>query len=104
VSFQMPVSIKDILAGIHHKEYLLPAIQREFVWDGDQVRPLVDSLMRGYPISSFTEVERGRHLTELRLKLNEVEIYRVERAKDSTTQHSPSTCGTFVQMNTTVAY
>jgi len=100
----MPVSIKDILAGIHHKEYLLPAIQREFVWDGDQVRRLVDSLMRGYPIGSFTEVERGRHLTELLLKLNEVEIYRVERAKDWTTQHSPSTCGTFVQMNTTVAY
>jgi hypothetical protein len=53
MSFQTPVSVRDILAGIHHKEYLLPAIQREFVWDGDQVRRLVDSLMRGYPIGSF---------------------------------------------------
>lgn len=53
MSFQAPMSVKDILDGIHHKEYLLPAIQREFVWDSDQVRRLVDSLMRGYPIGSF---------------------------------------------------
>lgn len=53
LSFQTPVTVGDILEGIHHKEYLLPAIQREFVWDADQVRRLVDSLMRGYPIGSF---------------------------------------------------
>ena len=53
LSFQTPVTVGEILEGIHHKEYLLPAIQREFVWDGDQVRRLVDSLMRGYPIGSF---------------------------------------------------
>jgi Protein of unknown function DUF262 len=53
LSFQTPVTVGEILQGIHHKEYLLPAIQREFVWDADQVRRLVDSLMRGYPIGSF---------------------------------------------------
>lgn len=53
MSFQTPVTVGEILEGIHHKEYLLPAIQREFVWDADQVRRLVDSLMRGYPIGSF---------------------------------------------------
>ncbi len=53
MSFQTPVTVGEILQGIHHKEYLLPAIQREFVWDADQVRRLVDSLMRGYPIGSF---------------------------------------------------
>jgi hypothetical protein len=31
----------------------LPAIQREFVWDADQVIRLFDSLMQGYPIGSF---------------------------------------------------
>jgi hypothetical protein len=45
--------VDEILRGIHHKDYLLPAIQREFVWDADQIRKLVDSLMRGYPIGSF---------------------------------------------------
>lgn len=53
MSFQTPVTVGEILEGIHHKEYLLPAIQREFVWDSDQVRRLVDSLMRRYPIGSF---------------------------------------------------
>jgi Protein of unknown function DUF262 len=53
LSFQTPVPVEDMLSGIHHKKYLLPAIQREFVWDADQVRRLVDSLMRGYPIGSF---------------------------------------------------
>jgi len=53
LSFQTPITVSEILQGIHHKEYLLPAIQREFVWDADQVRRLVDSLMRGYPIGSF---------------------------------------------------
>jgi hypothetical protein len=53
LSFQTPVTVGEILQGIHHKEYLLPAIQREFVWDADQVRRLVDSLMRRYPIGSF---------------------------------------------------
>ncbi|MDQ6949739.1 MAG: DUF262 domain-containing protein, partial [Actinomycetota bacterium] len=47
------MSVKDVLEGIHRKDYLLPAIQREFVWDGDQIRRLVDSLMREYPIGSF---------------------------------------------------
>ncbi len=33
--------------------YFLPAIQREFVWDPEQIIELFDSIMRGYPISSF---------------------------------------------------
>jgi uncharacterized protein with ParB-like and HNH nuclease domain len=34
-------------------QYYLPAIQREFVWHQDQIIKLFDSIMRGYPISSF---------------------------------------------------
>lgn len=33
--------------------YFLPAIQREFVWKQGQVISLFDSVMKGYPISSF---------------------------------------------------
>lgn len=36
-----------------NEKYLLPAIQREFVWEPDQVIKLFDSVMRGYPIGSF---------------------------------------------------
>lgn len=38
---------------IHDRSYVLPAIQREFVWSTDQIRMLFDSLLRGYPIGSF---------------------------------------------------
>ena len=34
-------------------QYFLPAIQREFVWTPGQIVQLFDSIMRGYPISSF---------------------------------------------------
>lgn len=34
-------------------QYFLPAIQREFVWKPEQVVKLFDSILRGYPISSF---------------------------------------------------
>lgn len=34
-------------------QYFLPAIQREFVWSTSQLISLFDSIMRGYPISSF---------------------------------------------------
>jgi hypothetical protein len=36
-----------------NKEYFLPTLQREFVWDSNRICRLFDSLMRGYPISSF---------------------------------------------------
>jgi len=53
MAFVEPITIKDAVENIHRKNYLLPAIQREFVWSVDQIEKLFDSLMRGYPISSF---------------------------------------------------
>lgn len=61
MAFVEPITIKDAIDRIHRKSYLLPAIQREFVWYPEQIEMLFDSLMRDYPISSFLfwEVERG---------------------------------------------
>jgi len=53
VSFQPPQPVSKVLESVHNRSYVLPAIQREFVWSTDQVRVLFDSLMRGYPIGSF---------------------------------------------------
>lgn len=36
-----------------NRQYFLPAIQREFVWKPEQIIQLFDSILRGYPISSF---------------------------------------------------
>jgi hypothetical protein len=53
MAFQTPITIATTLDRIRDREYVLPAIQREFVWRPDQICRLFDSLMRGYPIGSF---------------------------------------------------
>lgn len=47
------ISIKKIVNGILERDYVLPAIQRHFVWKPDQIINLFDSILRGYPIGSF---------------------------------------------------
>ena len=46
-------TIADALNSIQSKEYVLPAIQREFVWKPEQIERLFDSLMQGYPFGTF---------------------------------------------------
>lgn len=53
MAFQTPLTINEVISEIHAKKYLLPSIQREFVWDTDQITKLFDSLMREYPINAF---------------------------------------------------
>ena len=45
-------TIGSVLDGVN-RTYFLPAIQRPYVWTSHQVVTLFDSLMKGYPISSF---------------------------------------------------
>ena len=53
MAFQTPITIRQAIARIQTKEYVLPAIQREFVWPTRRIEWLFDSLMRDYPIGSF---------------------------------------------------
>jgi hypothetical protein len=46
-------TIFDALEAIQRRQFVLPAIQREFVWGTDRICALFDSLMRDYPISSL---------------------------------------------------
>lgn len=43
-------AIENILNWVKSKEMAIPEIQRPFVWDATQVRNLMDSLYRGYPV------------------------------------------------------
>jgi hypothetical protein len=45
-------TIASVLDQIN-RSYFLPAIQRPYVWEASQVVALFDSLLKGYPISSF---------------------------------------------------
>lgn len=53
MSFQTPITIAESVENIENNKFLLPAIQREFVWSSSKIEWLFDSLMRNYPISSF---------------------------------------------------
>lgn len=46
-------TIKALLDKIASQDYVLPAIQREFVWWPAQICELFDSLMQGYPFGTF---------------------------------------------------
>ena len=53
--FTMTYSTTSIGEAVNrlNQTYFLPAIQRPFVWNQQQVLFLFDSLMKGYPISAF---------------------------------------------------
>ena len=53
MSFFPPLSVSDALQKIDYNQYLLPAIQRDFVWTHTKIEMLFDSLMQGYPIGSM---------------------------------------------------
>lgn len=46
----MQYSVSAILGMIDAKQFVIPEIQRPFVWKRSQVRDLIDSMYNGYPI------------------------------------------------------
>lgn len=53
MGFMPERSIASVLDGIYMHEFVLPAIQREFVWNSNQVCLFFDSLLRGYPVGTM---------------------------------------------------
>lgn len=62
MAYEAPITIKKAIDNIRKKQYVLPSIQREFVWNTEQIEKLFDSLMRDYPISTFLfwKVDKSR--------------------------------------------
>lgn len=44
------MSIYELINEIDHEDIVLPAIQRDFVWDESRIELLLDSIFRGYPV------------------------------------------------------
>lgn len=53
------------IQAVGRNEYVLPAIQREFVWGSDRICQLFDSLMQDFPVGQLLfwqiDAERARH-------------------------------------------
>ncbi len=47
------ITIKNAIDRIDAGDFLLPSIQRRFVWNTRQVELLFDSVMQNYPINTF---------------------------------------------------
>lgn len=47
------ITIKESIDYIDSGDFLLPAIQRRFVWSTKQIEMLFDSIMQDYPINTF---------------------------------------------------
>ena len=53
MAYEAPLTIADVIRDISQNKYVLPSIQREFVWDTNQIETLFDSVMQDYPIGAF---------------------------------------------------
>lgn len=51
--YQPAETIKSVIEKIDTREWILPSIQRRFVWDTDRIENLFDSIMQGYPIGTL---------------------------------------------------
>lgn len=53
MAYETPLTIAEVMKDISANKYVLPSIQREYVWSAEQIETLFDSLMRDYPIGTF---------------------------------------------------
>ena len=80
MAFQAPITVKEAIKHISHNEYLLPDIQRDFVWSTGQIENLFDSLMQGYPINSFLFWRVDRKKEERKEERKDYHFYSFRRS------------------------
>jgi uncharacterized protein with ParB-like and HNH nuclease domain len=47
------ITIYEAIKNIQNGKYIMPAFQRQFVWSMEQIEKLWDSILLGYPVSTF---------------------------------------------------
>lgn len=52
-------SLKDLLGLIHEGKLQLPEFQRDYVWNEGDVRSLLESIAKGFPVGALLTLERG---------------------------------------------
>ncbi len=46
-------SIRDIIEDLEMHLFYLPSFQRDFVWDEDDIKEFIDSIIKGLPVGSI---------------------------------------------------
>lgn len=90
----MPYQEESIITIVDrlNTQYFLPSIQRNYIWKPNQVILLFDSIMRGYPISSFLFWELNKE------NRDRWEVYKFcEEAVSTGTQHIKHPCAFGIQ-------
>lgn len=65
-----PIKLPKLLTLIKSGKFEIPQFQRSFVWKDNQVKLLIDSIAKGYPIGSFLLMNKDE---ELELKSRSIE-------------------------------
>lgn len=52
-------SLKDLLGQVHEGKLQLPEFQRDYVWNEGDVRSLLESIAKGFPVGALLTLERG---------------------------------------------
>jgi len=52
-------NLKDLLSDIHAGKLQLPEFQRDYVWNEGDVRSLLESIAKGFPVGALLTLERG---------------------------------------------
>ncbi len=84
MAYEKPITIKEAIESIQKKKFVLPSIQREFVWDTYKIETLFDSLLRDYPISTFLfwKVDKA--------KINDFQFYEfLQNYHEKNAKHNP---------------
>ncbi len=93
MAFFPPLSVADAIEKIDYNQYLLPAIQRDFVWSHGKIEMLFDSLMQGYPIGSMLLWRVNGKNTENQRFYGILKKYRerfLNRSEEVSTKNIPS--------------
>jgi uncharacterized protein with ParB-like and HNH nuclease domain len=72
------LTVSEILTK-DFSEYVLPLIQREYVWDADDVKEMIESLINGYPIGIITLIKTDVDLPSLPLADIKGNVNKVEK-------------------------
>ena len=54
-----PRHLRELLKEAHEGRLQLPDFQRSYVWEDEDVRSLITSVAKGYPIGAFLSLETG---------------------------------------------